>query len=143
MTKSMIKTKLLFLALFSFFNFQTHALFIIVNKKNNITTMSTKSIKKIYLGKMTRWGNNEPTVIADYVSSHKLREKFSAQYLGKTAFKVYKIWIRHSLSGRTSPPHYFRDERDIVDYVSSNVGAIGYVKNKHKNSSEIKYIIID
>lgn len=132
-----INLKIFILVLFSL---SSQGMYLVVNKNNDISKISKNMVSKMFLGRIFRWPNNDPAFVADYVASHDIRKEFSNDFLNEQPFKVYKIWIRNSLSGKSAPPHYFKDEAELLNYVSQERGAIGYVKNKVSTHSGVRYL---
>ena len=118
-------------------------LYIVSNVDNPIEKLSRKDVRDIFLGKQTRWSNNEHIMVADYNTKNKQRKIFSRGVLKMRPFRVYKIWIRNSLSGKTTPPKYFRDHNDLIDYVKHNIGAIGYLFDVKVKDQGLNYIKLD
>ncbi|MDD4974455.1 MAG: hypothetical protein PHY93_08890 [Bacteriovorax sp.] len=117
---------------------------IIVNKKNQTQSLSASHLKDIFLGENLRWEDNIPIHIVDYNSNSLLRKSFTEEVIGVSISRVYKTWIRLSLAGNSTPPKILRTEEEVVDFVSNDPFAIGYIdKNLNFNSKEVKAIKVE
>ena len=100
---------------------------VIVNKSNNMRSISAQDLKNIYLGKSKKFPNGkrvEPLNL-DYDGT---REKFEAKILGKNKSALGRYWSKRIFTGKGKPPKSIGDDRDMVEKVSRSVNAIGYVK---------------
>lgn len=110
---------------------------VIVNKGNPISEIGKKELKRIYKMKTTIWdagGNIQPVNLWE---NNAVREEFSQSVLGKSPKAMEAFYLKRALSGNGQPPKSFVTEQDIINFVSSNAGAIGYVS---KSSGSVKTI---
>lgn len=126
-----------------FISAQSYAQKIIVNKNNNIDSLSAQQIRNIFLGNSSVWENGIYIEVADYNSGSEIRNNFSQKFLQLTPRKVSMIWIKVSLSGKSIPPKIFDSGNDIVNFVSKNAGAIGYIASEHELPSNVKTINVE
>jgi ABC-type phosphate transport system substrate-binding protein len=123
-------------------NSEAYSHYIIVNIQNPLISLSKGELKNIFIGNSINWHNNKKIQIVDYNSESDVREEFSNKYLNLTPSKVSMIWLKVTLSGKVTPPKIFYKEKDVIKYISENIGAIGYINNKSELTSEIKIIEI-
>jgi ABC-type phosphate transport system substrate-binding protein len=120
------------------------AYYIAVNKKNPIQTISIPLIKEYFLGDKLRWDDNLPVHVADYNSTLQIRKNFTEEVLGVSISRVYKTWIKLSLSGNTIPPKILRSEDEVLDFVASDISSIGYVeKIPDTKNKDVKIIKVE
>lgn len=102
---------------------------VIVNNSVKESTLSKNDIKKIYLGKTDAWedGSNVHLAYLDPIST-ELGSKFFSDVVDVTFQKFSKIWIKKVFSGYGSKPAKFSEEKAIINFVSQNKGAIGFIK---------------
>ncbi len=99
---------------------------IIANPDVPTNVLYKKDIKKIFLGKMGKWQNNDkiiPVVLKDE-SMHKL---FLKEYIKRTPSQFKMVWKRAMFTGKGKPPKKFKTEKDMIEYIAKTKGAIGYV----------------
>jgi hypothetical protein len=63
----------------------------------------------------------------DLADDSKVRDAFSLDIHGRPASKIVSYWQRQIFSGREIPPPRLANDADVVAYVASHRGAIGYV----------------
>ncbi len=100
---------------------------VIVNPGNPISEISSKELKNIFKMKKTAWdagGNIEPVNLRE---SDAVRGEFSQSVLGKSPKAMEAFYLKRALSGKGQPPKSLVTEQDIISFVTSNTGAIGYV----------------
>lgn len=143
MTKQLFQYRLIVSTiLFLIFASANFSQTIIVNKSNPIESINKSKLRNIFIGNTITWQNSIPVQIADYPLDSELRENFSNRYLSLSARKISVLWVKVSLSWKSLPPKILRDESEVVDYVSKNQGAIGYIDSKIKIPSDVKVLQI-
>jgi ABC-type phosphate transport system substrate-binding protein len=101
---------------------------IVISKKNPLKSLNTAQVKEFFLGEKLRWEDNAAVHVVDYNSNFPLRKVFSDEVIGVSISRVYKTWIRLSLSGNSTPPKILRTEEEVIDFVSADPFAIGYIE---------------
>jgi len=110
---------------------------VIVNRGNPISEISKKELKRIYKMKKTVWdagGSIQPVNLRE---DDAVRGEFSQSVLGKSSREMEAFYLKRALSGKGQPPKYLVTEQDVISFVSSNTGAIGYVS---KGNGSVKTI---
>ena len=115
---------------------------VIVNKANPVTDISKAQLLDFYLGKEIVWKNSSRIYPATLRTNQSIAKIFFLNGLGKKIGRVKRIWLKLSLSGRTSPPKILNIAADVVAYVSQNKGAIGFIPAE-KLDETVKVIKID
>lgn len=100
---------------------------IIVNPANPVSEISAKELKAIYKMKKSNWDSGEAILAVNLAPGNAVREEFSNKYLGKNTKKMEEYYLKRALSGKGQPPKSFATEKEIISFVASNTGAIGYV----------------
>jgi hypothetical protein len=88
--------------------------------------LTTVMVSRLFLKKETRWPDGrlaKPVVLAD----ERVRPAFYRRVLRKTPGAVYAYWNQMIFSGQDVPPPEKRTASEIVEYVRSTPGAIGFV----------------
>jgi len=115
---------------------------IIVHPSNKISDINQKLLKKIYLNKKKLWEDGEIIQPLNLPPSNKIRKVFSEGVIKKTVKKVERIYLKKVLSGKSQPPKQVKKESEVVEEVSKNKGAVGYVSSKSVND-KVKVITIN
>jgi len=100
---------------------------VITNQDNPTTTMSREMISNVYLKKVERWEDGKRVRPVDLPKSSMLRESFTRDIIGRDVSAVLSYWHQMMFSGKGVPPLLRSSESDVVEFVRSNPGAIGYI----------------
>jgi ABC-type phosphate transport system substrate-binding protein len=100
---------------------------VIVHPKNKVTSLDKKFLTSAFLKKKTRWGDNKAIKPVDLPAKSAVRKRFSKEVLGRSVEAVRRYWNQVVFSGRGVPPPELDSEDEVVEYVLSHPGAIGYV----------------
>jgi len=104
---------------------------VIVNQNNSTETMSAREVRKLFLGKSRKLPDGSKALL---VSNELIRSEFNRNALGKADSQVKAAWSRLLFSGRAKRPVTFSDPAEVVQFVSSNINAIGYVLSSELGS---------
>ena len=85
-------------------------------------------IKKIYLGKAKSFadGSSAKPVNQD---GNAVFDEFNDKVLGKSSAQLNAHWSKLVFTGKGTPPDKLANDQAVIDFVSSNPGAIGYVSS--------------
>ena len=113
---------------------------VIANNSVPQTTLSVQDMEMIFLGKMNKWDDGEKIRLA-VLRKGKAHEDFLKKYINKTPAKFSNYWKLIIVSGTGYPPKYFSEESDLIDYIESKKGSIGYVsKESLRNSVRVIHV---
>jgi ABC-type phosphate transport system substrate-binding protein len=98
---------------------------IIANKGVSESTVSKDQLKRIYLGKMSRWSNGDKVDFC--LVKTDIVEEFTDQYLGYSANNYVKYWKKLVFTGKGSMPPFYDKAEDVVNFVANTKGAVGFV----------------
>jgi len=104
---------------------------IIVNSAISASNISTGDLKKIFLQKMKKF-SGQTAVIVNLKKGNSTREAFSKKILGKSAKKIDRLYLKNTLSGKGAEPDSVKSDQDVVAFVKSTKGALGYVSSSAK-----------
>ena len=121
---------------------QQGAYAVIVNEAIGVTTLSAEEVSKIFFKKTHRWTNGLDVVPVDLPESAPAREAFSAAVHGKSVGAVRAYWQQQIFSGRAVPPAEKSSDEQVVAFVRSTPGAIGYVSAGAPLSSGVRRVQI-
>jgi len=100
---------------------------VIVNPSNPVSTLSKQEASALFLKKKPKWQSGAAVMPVDLSEDAAAREAFSREVLGKPTNAVKAFWQQMIFSGRNVPPPERRTDDEIIAYVRSTPGAIGYV----------------
>ena len=102
---------------------------IIANQTVPETSVTTKDLQEIFLGKQVQW--KDTTVIHPVtVKDQKLHSAFLKQYVNKSIAKWNAHWKRMVFTGNGTPPKQFATQQELLEYVAKTAGAIGYIDSE-------------
>ena len=100
---------------------------VIVHSSNRATSLSREEAAQYFLKKATSWPSGGEVAAVDLQKHSAAREEFSRVVLHKSMAEVNAYWRQQVFSGRAVPPPEKQSDADVVAFVESNEGAIGYV----------------
>lgn len=112
---------------------------IIVNAENPATSLSKDEVSRLLLKKITQWDNGTPADPVDLDSKSQVRDVFSQDIHGRSVASVKNYWQRQIFSGRAIPPPELSQEQDVIQFVQSRAGAIGYISAR-RSADGVKVI---
>jgi ABC-type phosphate transport system substrate-binding protein len=83
-------------------------------------------LSSIFLKQALKWGDGRPAVPVDQSVQSAVRRVFSNEVLRQGIVEVQVYWQRRITAGQVPPPVKASDE-EILAFVASTPGAIGYV----------------
>ncbi len=97
----------------------------VVAISNPADSYSKEDVAKAWKGKIT----------VQLVENAMASEAFYRDIIGKSATSVKKKLKRKVFAGRMAPPQTLNSDSEVINYVSSNPGSIGYVNDSSVNAS--------
>ena len=102
---------------------------VIVHNSVSVSSLSKKAASDLFLKKTTKWESGAAVTPVDQLDSSNTREAFSKAVHGKTAAAVKSYWNQQIFSGRDVPPVEKKSDAEVLSFVRSTAGAIGYVSD--------------
>lgn len=117
---------------------------IIVNKENEISSISRKELSKIFLKRVRRWDNDEKITPVDQKVEIPVREFFTLRVHKKKVAAIKAYWQKRIFTGRGVPPAELKSSKEVLEYVSEDVNAIGYIRsNSDISNHTVKILTVD
>lgn len=121
---------------------QEPAFRVIVNTAHPGTTIRRTQLVDIFLKKVNRWGDGSAIQPVDLSTKSPVRAAFSREGLGQSVDAVVNYWQRQILAGRERPPVVKSSDDEVVSFVGSLPGGIGYVSPDATLTDKVKAIKI-
>lgn len=99
---------------------------LVVHPSVPVTSLSSDQASACFLKKDTSWNDGSsvrPVTLADRTTS----EAFDQAIHRRNSLAIRKYWQRQVFTGRGTPPPQLKTATEVLEYVSSTPGAIGYV----------------
>ena len=100
----------------------------VVSAKSPITNLSSSQVADIFLGKASRFPDGTPALPIDLSEDSPLRDRFYAQFTGKSPAQVKAHWSKIIFTGRGQPPMQAASGVQARKMVAENPNAIGYIE---------------
>jgi ABC-type phosphate transport system substrate-binding protein len=95
----------------------------------------------IFLKQALKWGDGRPAVPVDQSVQSAVRRQFSYDVLRQGIVEVQVYWQRRITAGLVPPPVKTSDE-DVVAFVASTPGAIGYVSSSTTLPATVREVAV-
>jgi len=102
---------------------------VIVNPANKVAAVSKSELSRFFLRTATTWPGGEGCKPVDLPKANPVRGAFSKEVLGRTMAALDQFWTQSIFSGRGVPPPERKSDREVVEFVRDNPGAVGYVSS--------------
>ena len=119
---------------------ETARVTIIGHSELPVDTLTVDELKNIFKGKMALWDNKQKINFV-LLQGGRFHDHFIRRYIRKTPRQYNRYWQRLVFSGRGYPPVTFGSEKEVLAYVESTPGSIGYIKER-KLKKTVKIISI-
>jgi ABC-type phosphate transport system substrate-binding protein len=99
----------------------------VVSAKSPVTALNTVQVADIFLGKTSRFPDGTQAVPIDQNEDSPARDRFYAQFTGKSPAQVKAHWSKIIFTGRGQPPRQASTGLEARRMVAENPNAIGYI----------------
>jgi ABC-type phosphate transport system substrate-binding protein len=101
---------------------------VVISEANPTRSLSRDALARIYLKKETRWPNETAAEPVDQTRRSPVRLAFTRAVLGfQQPSAVESYWQQQAFSGRATPPVVKASDVEVMAFVASHRGAVGYV----------------
>jgi ABC-type phosphate transport system substrate-binding protein len=99
---------------------------VVAHPSVSLERMSGDRLSRIFLKKDTRWPDGLPAAVIG-VKTPEVREAFTEKVLGMSLGELRSYWAQLVFSGRETPPLERHSDAEVLEYVRSHPGAVGFV----------------
>jgi len=99
----------------------------VVSAKSRVTALNSDQVADIFLGKSSHFPDGTQATPVDQSEDSPARERFYAQFTGKSPAQVKAYWSKMIFTGRGQPPRQVPSGTDAKKFVAQNPNAIGYL----------------
>ena len=115
---------------------------VIVRSDHPGTALRKETLTGIFLGQAKRWGSGGVIRPVDQSTRSLIRRAFSQEILGRSVDGVKSYWRRQILLGALRPPPVKETDTEVIEFVASKSGAIGYVDADATLPESVKVLTI-
>lgn len=101
-------------------------LVIVTHPNSGVDKLSREEVAAIYLGQTKKLASGA-TVLPIDLSANAGKTKFYAEIANKDLREINAYWAPKIYAGKGTPPKQVDNPAEVLEIVSSNKGAIGYV----------------
>lgn len=113
---------------------------VIVNQANPLTSLPAAEVSRIFLKRSERWPDGELILPIDLPEGSPVRESFSKEVHDRNTAAIRAYWQQVIFSGRGLPPPEKATSAEIVEYVRSHRGGVGYVSVRTPLGAGVKIL---
>jgi len=114
---------------------------VIVHPNAPSTAVDRQFLEDAFLKKVTMWPRGEAIRPADLTPNSNVRREFTEAVLKRSVEAVRSYWQQRIFAGRDLPPPEFNTDDNVVKYVLTHEGAVGYVSGS-ANLKEAKVLTV-
>lgn len=111
---------------------------VVVNPDSGVTEMTREQVVNIYMG---RYQGLPSGITAFPVDLAPLRQDFYRELVDRTLAEINSYWARLVFSGRATPPRRLDDVAAVLEVVSNNRGAIGYLPSGEVDEARVTVVL--
>jgi len=119
----------------------THVV-VVVNAANPVHTLTRERLSMIFLRQVEAWDDGPEILPVDQIDKSPARAAFARDVHRRSVGALKRYWQERIFSGNDSPPPERVTDSDVLTYVRSNPGAIGYVLEGQELGNGIKAVQI-
>lgn len=100
---------------------------IIVHPDNPVSSVDADFVRDAFLKKATRWSHGPKIRPIDLAGDLRAHDRFTHDVLKKTPAQLRAYWVQRIFSGTDVPPPAADSPANVISYVMSNPGTLGYL----------------
>lgn len=101
---------------------------VVANPKAGVERLTRDEVVNIFLGRLRQFPSGQAAIPADLPAATPEKAQFYRQLVNKELAEINAYWARLVFSGRTQPPRQAQSVEDLLNFVASTPGAVGYVE---------------
>ena len=100
---------------------------VVVNKDNPAPGLVRQKVAFMFMGMTAKWEHGVAVAAIDQLPGAAVRVAFTREIHNRDVADIQTAWQRAVFSGRGEPPPEAASDADVLSYVASHPGGIGYV----------------
>jgi ABC-type phosphate transport system substrate-binding protein len=106
------------------------------------STISRSVLASIYEKNVERWGDQRRILPVDQSSQAPVRQAFTRRVLDRSLGEVQLFWKQRLATMRVLPPPTKSSDKEVLSFVASKKGAIGYVSAEATIPPDVKTLAL-
>lgn len=99
---------------------------LVVNGQTGDAALTQQEMQDVFLGKKTTWSNGS-AIVPVVLSGGDVHGQFLSTIVNKTESQFSIYWKKLAFSGKAVEPKSMASEADLLKFVGTTKGAVGYV----------------
>jgi ABC-type phosphate transport system substrate-binding protein len=116
---------------------------VVVNASNPITTITAKELSGLFLKKDLTWPDGQTVAAVDLQPDSPVRVEFTLAIHEKKVSAIKSYWQRQIFQGKAVPPMERSSEAEVVAFVATNPGGVGYVASATSLNARVKELRVE
>ena len=100
---------------------------VVAHPSTPATSLGKSDVARLFLKKVTSWSDGTKVVPVDLDRTSSTRRAFSMDVHRKDPNAIAAYWQKQIFSGRGVPPVVKNSDAQVLEFVRSTPGAVGYV----------------
>ena len=113
-------------------------IYVVTQKSFPVDSIEEKEIEWIFLGKTTKIKDLKISIVT--LKEGDVHKLFLKDYLNKTESQYEIFWKKLVFTGKGKMPVTVKNDKEVIDFVKKNEGAIGYIGSTDDISEDVKVI---
>lgn len=116
---------------------------LIVNANNPNDLITKRKVRSIYGLHLKNWGRASTIKVYALPDNHEIHIRFCKDFLSIFPHQLRAAWDRATFSGTAQAPVIVRSVEEMIQKVSENPGAIGYIDDQEIIDENIKILVVE
>jgi ABC-type phosphate transport system substrate-binding protein len=113
---------------------------VVVNASNPTSNIPRSQVAALFTKKTQEWDDGTPVFPVDLPDDDPVREAFTEAIHGKSPRAIRAYWQQQIFAGRQVPPPERSSDEQVLAYVRTTAGAIGYVRATARLGPGVKVV---
>ena len=102
-------------------------LVVVVNAGSGVTHLNRADVVNLFMGRYRELPSGVTARPIDQPATREGRALFYRKLVGKELDEINAYWARLYFSGKTSPPRQAQRYNEVIEWVASHEGGLGYI----------------
>ena len=110
---------------------------VVIHADDEIRTIKRSELAAIFLGKKSTWDSGRKIIPTLQPEKNSVTRDFLRDVLGKSLSQYRAYWKRRLFSGGGTVPKPLRTSAEVIAFVASHEGAIGFVEKSAETNDKV------
>ncbi len=110
---------------------------VVIHAENDVRAIKRSELAAIFLGRKSTWDSGKKIIPTLQSEKNPVTRDFLRDVLGKSLSQYRAYWKRRLFSGGGTVPKPMRTSAEVIAFVASHHGAIGFVEESTEMNDKI------